>query len=248
MPISFTRCLFYIPVGKGCLRRISFPPKVWERVYLDGWRASNSFPIRWRSKKVRGSFLNVMSLSSCYPLVLCGPSGSGKSTLMNKLMGEFPEKFGFSVSHTTRKPRPGEVDGVHYHFSNRPFMEAMIDNGEFLESAEFSGNLYGTSKAAVRKVLQNGKICILDIEIQGVQSVKKSDLHAKYVFIKPPSIEILEQRLRDRGTELEDALQKRLDTAAKEMEYGETPGHFDRMIVNHKVDEAYLDLKSFLGL
>eukprot|EP00095_Tigriopus_kingsejongensis_P010962 maker-scaffold129_size324999-snap-gene-2.24 protein:Tk10962 transcript:maker-scaffold129_size324999-snap-gene-2.24-mRNA-1 annotation:"guanylate kinase-like" len=184
--------------------------------------------------------------SSLRPVVLCGPSGSGKSTLMTKLMGEFPEKFGFSVSHTTRDPRPGEVDGVHYNFSTHSEMENMVADGDFLETAEFSGNLYGTSKEAVRKVLESGQICLLDIEIQGVESVKKSTLNPKYVFIKPPSLAILEERLRDRGTESESAIAKRLAKAAQEIEYGETLDNFDAVIVNTDVNEAYEELKSFL--
>ena len=140
--------------------------------------------------------------------MLCGPSGSGKSTVMKKLMAEFGEYFGFSVSHTTRQPRPGEVEGRDYHYVTRETMEHLVEQGQFIENAQFSGNMYGTSKTAVQDVLAGGKICILDIDVQGVKAVKETDLSPLYVFIKPPSLEELEQRLRDRGTETEESLSK----------------------------------------
>ncbi len=97
------------------------------------------------------------------PLVLCGPSGVGKSTLVARLTKEYPDAFGFSVSHTTRGPRPGEQEGVSYHYVSREDMVMAIGNDEFIENAEFSGNMYGTSKAAVQSVMDQGRICILDI-------------------------------------------------------------------------------------
>ena len=98
--------------------------------------------------------------------MLCGPSGSGKSTVMKKLMAEFGEYFGFSVSHTTRQPRPGEEEGRDYHYVTREAMLQLVDQGQFIENAEFSGNMYGTSMTAVHDVLAKGKICILDIDVQ----------------------------------------------------------------------------------
>lgn len=152
--------------------------------------------------------------------MLCGPSGSGKSSLLKRLMEEYPDTFGFSVSHTTRKPREGEQHGVHYYFETWANIEAAIKRNEFLESATFSANLYGTSVAAVKKVQEEGKVCVLDIEIEGVKQVKNSHLNALYVFIEPPSLEELERRLRNRKTETEDSLKRRLDTANKELIYG----------------------------
>ncbi|KAJ9574352.1 hypothetical protein L9F63_026000, partial [Diploptera punctata] len=180
------------------------------------------------------------------PLVICGPSGSGKSTLLQRLFGEFPSKFGFSVSHTTRNPRSGEVDGKHYHFTTREAMTEAIGRGEFLETAEFSKNMYGTSKAAVQSVMSEGKVCVLDIEVQGVKQVKQTDLNPLYVFIMPPSMEELERRLRDRGTETEESLQRRLNTAKTEIEYGQTPGNFDLVVVNNSLDKAYSSLREFV--
>ncbi|XP_068981568.1 guanylate kinase isoform X2 [Bombus flavifrons] len=180
------------------------------------------------------------------PLVLCGPSGSGKSTLLKKLFEEFPDTFGYSVSHTTRSPRPGEEDGKHYHFTTKDKMQKQIEQDEFLETATFSGNMYGTSKRAVEEVQKAGKICVLDVEVQGVKQIKRSSLDPLYIFIKAPSIEELEKRLRARKTETEDALQRRLSIARLEIEYGEKPGNFDIVIENDNVSKAYEKLRDFL--
>ncbi|XP_028156221.1 guanylate kinase isoform X1 [Ostrinia nubilalis] len=181
------------------------------------------------------------------PLVLCGPSGSGKSTLLKRLLKEFPDKFGFSVSHTTRNPRPGEKDGVHYHFTNKNDMIAAVERGEFIETATFSGNMYGTSKRAVDDVRRTGKICVLDIEIEGVKQVKQTDLDPLLVFVMPPSIEELERRLRARNTENEETLRKRLDTAIREIEFGKLPNNFHIIIMNDNLDKAYSDLREFIA-
>lgn len=181
------------------------------------------------------------------PLVLCGPSGSGKSTLLKRLLKEFPDKFGFSVSHTTRGPRPGEKNGVHYHFTNKNEMQAALERGEFIETACFSGNIYGTSKQAVDDVRRTGKICVLDIEIEGVQQVKQTDLNPLLVFVMPPSIEELERRLRGRNTEDEDALKKRLQTAKREIEFGQKQGNFHIIILNDNLDKAYSELREFIA-
>ena len=135
---------------------------------------------------------------------------------------------------------------MHYNFSDRLVMDQMERDGEFIETAEFSGNMYGTTRAAVEAVTEGGKICILDIDVQGVKAVKETDLSPLYVFIKPPSLEVLEQRLRDRGTETEESLSKRLGAAAAEMEYGETEGNFDIIIVNDDMEAAYVQLRDFV--
>jgi len=179
-------------------------------------------------------------------LVLCGPSGAGKSTLMKLLTSEFRDQFGFSVSHTTRSPRPGEQQGKDYHFVSRVEMEALVDEGAFLEHAVFGGNMYGTSRASVAKVAGQGKICILDIDMQGVKQIKKSGLKARYVFIEAPSIEVLEMRLRERGTENEASLARRLEAARGELEYGRAEGNFDLRLVNDQVEKAYAQLREFM--
>ena len=195
---------------------------------------------------IANRLLSTMVKMGPRPVVVCGPSGSGKSTLLNRLFKEFPNTFGFSVSHTTRKPRPGEQDGVHYNFVSREEMEKAIANDEFIESAVFGGNMYGTSKAAVRKVQSAGKVCILDIEPQGVEQVKKTDLNPILIFNNPPSVEALEQRLRKRNTETEETLKKRLEAANSEIAYGLTPGNFHKIIHNIDIDQSYQEFRDFI--
>ena len=125
-------------------------------------------------------------------------------------------------------------------------MEALIEEGAFLEHAVFGGNMYGTSRASVAKVANQGKICILDIDMQGVKQIKQSGLKARYVFIEAPSMEVLEMRLRERGTESEASLKRRLDAASGELEYGRTEGNFELRLVNDQVEKAYTQLREFI--
>ncbi|XP_029906356.1 guanylate kinase 1b isoform X6 [Myripristis murdjan] len=155
--------------------------------------------------------------------------------------------FFFSLADTTRNPRPGEEDGKDYHFTTREAMQEGIDQGEFIENAEFSGNMYGTSKSAVEDVLAKNLICILDVDIQGVKNIKKTDLNPIYISIQPPSMEILEKRLRDRQTETEESLQKRLEAARIDMELSNEPGVFDVVIINDDLEKAYQELKDVLN-
>lgn len=180
--------------------------------------------------------------------MLSGPSGAGKSTLLKKLFQEHGGIFGFSVSHTTRNPRPGEEDGKDYYFVTREMMQRDIAAGDFIEHAEFSGNLYGTSKEAVRAVQAMNRICVLDVDLQGVRSIKKTDLHPIYISVQPPSMDVLEQRLRLRNTETEESLAKRLAAARADMESSKEPGLFDLVIVNDNLDEAYVTLKQALSV
>ncbi|KAK2511056.1 Guk1 [Columba guinea] len=180
------------------------------------------------------------------PVVLSGPSGAGKSTLLKKLLKDYENIFGFSVSHTTRQPRPGEVNGKDYHFVTREEMQKEIDAGEFIEHAEFSGNMYGTSKGAVQAVQAQNQICVLDIDIQGVKNIKRTDLNPIYISVQPPSIDILEKRLRDRKTETEESLLKRLTAARVDLELSKEPGLFDLVIINDDLEKAYSELKGVL--
>ncbi|TYH47130.1 hypothetical protein ES332_D11G390400v1 [Gossypium tomentosum] len=182
------------------------------------------------------------------PVVISGPSGVGKGTLINMLMKEFPTMFGFSVSHTTRTPRIMEKNGVHYHFTERSIMEKDIKDGKFLEFASVHGNLYGTSIEAVEAVADLGKRCILDIDVQGAKSVRASSLDAIFIFISPPSMAKLEERLHLRGTETEEQIQKRLRNAKAEIEQGKSLGIFDHILCNDHLEKCYDNLKKLLGL
>lgn len=183
-----------------------------------------------------------MDIAEVCPVVIAGPSGVGKGTIVKMLMDKYPQLFGFSVSHTTRAPRPGEEDGIHYNFVDKGDMEAAIARGEFIEHAAVHTNFYGTSVAAVEKVKSEGKVCILDIDIQGVQSVKNSSLVCKYLFISPPSMADLETRLRGRGTETEEKIQVRLANASQEMEFGTAEGNFDSILVNDQLDTTFAEV------
>jgi len=182
------------------------------------------------------------------PLVICGPSGSGKSTILKRVMNSeaVKEYLAFSVSHTTRQPRKGEQDGKDYHFVSHDNFNRSVSENAFVEHAEFSGNQYGTSKESIRRCQLSGKLCVLDIDSQGVRSLKKTDLNPFYVFILPPSLEELERRLRGRRTESEESLQRRLSTAKSEVTFGQTPGNFDETIINDDLDRAVEKLHSIV--
>ncbi|KAH7728538.1 Protein GUK-1 b [Aphelenchoides avenae] len=188
-------------------------------------------------------------MSPCVrPIVISGPSGSGKSTILVKVMERHPKMFAFSVSHTTRSPRPGELDGEHYHFVAPSEMQRMIEKGDFLEYAQFGGNIYGTSKEAVTQVQKTGRICILDLELNGVRNIKKSHLEAKFIMIRAPSIKELENRLRKRGTESEESISKRLKHAEEDLQaIAEDPSLFDHVIVNDDFDKAYEEFVSCIS-
>ncbi|KAH8093755.1 guanylate kinase [Cristinia sonorae] len=177
------------------------------------------------------------------PLVISGPSGVGKSSLLSRLFADYPDKFGFSVSHTTRSPRAGEINGKHYYFVSHDQFRNLIAENAFIEHAEFSGNCYGTSFMTVREVSGAGRRCVLDIEAQGVRQIKATNLNPVYLFISPPSMAALRDRLSGRGTETEASAAKRLATAQKEIAYAKEGAH-DIVIVNDDLDRAYELLKS----
>lgn len=177
-------------------------------------------------------------------VLICGPSGVGKGTLIERLLRECPETVSLSVSRTSRAPRPGEVNGVHYHFVSREDLEKDIATGpwRYLEHAEVHGNLYGTREDAVSSIHASGRICLLDLDMAGARQLKALQYPMKTVFILPPTLDDLEIRLRKRGTESPEQLQTRLANAQREIEYGRTPGNFDHLIVNDRFDRAYEDL------
>ncbi|CEJ79944.1 Putative Guanylate kinase [[Torrubiella] hemipterigena] len=180
------------------------------------------------------------------PIIVSGPSGVGKGTLYNRLFERHPDTFCLSVSHTTRSPRPGEEDGVHYHFVPMADFEDLISKDGFVEHAQFGGNRYGTSKATIEEQTKKGKVVLLDIEMEGVKQIKQANIDARYIFIAPPSLEVLESRLRGRGTEQEASIQKRLAQAKNELEYSQTPGVHDVILVNDDLDKAYNEFEKFV--
>jgi len=167
-------------------------------------------------------------------IVVSGPSGAGKSTLIRAALDAVP-LLGYSVSATTRAPREGEVDGRHYIFVSREDFEQWIDEGRFLEWAEYSGNLYGTPEGPVDEMLDDGRSVILEIELQGARLVRKKRPDAVMVFVRTPSIEETRRRLEGRATETSEALERRMATAIEEME---ASGEFDHEVVNDKRNDA----------
>ncbi|RDL38045.1 Guanylate kinase [Venustampulla echinocandica] len=184
--------------------------------------------------------------SDSRPVVISGPSGVGKGTLYKLLLERNPSIFATSISHTTRDPRPGEQRGVDYYYVSMEEFERMIGENAFVEHAKFGDNRYGTSKKMIEDLTASGRVVVLDIEMEGVKQIKNSHIEARYIFIAPPSVEILEQRLRGRGTEKEDSIQKRLAQAQKELEYSKTPGVHDVIIVNDELEKAYRELEDVI--
>ena len=167
-------------------------------------------------------------------VVISAPSGTGKGTVINKLLELRPE-FLFSVSATTRKPRPGEVDGVEYRFLTKEDFTEMIENKKFLEYAEYVGEFYGTPLEPIEEAIDSGKTIILDIEVQGAKQVMSKIPEAKTVFIVPPDMEELENRLRGRGTDSEEKLAARLKRACQELN---EKSNYDHIVINDCVSRA----------
>jgi guanylate kinase len=175
--------------------------------------------------------------------VISAPSGAGKTTLLKQVMADVTG-LAFSISHTTRKPRVGERDGVDYHFVSRAEFLAMIEEERFLEYAEVHDNLYGTSIDAIGVQLLEGLDVILDIDVQGAAILRdKGQPEATHIFVSPPNITELERRLRGRGTESEDKIKVRLKNAATEMN---AAGEYEYLIINEVVDEAANLLSSII--
>lgn len=175
-------------------------------------------------------------------LVLSGPSGVGKGTVLGELMNRRDDMC-FSVSATTRQPREGEVDGVSYFFVSKERFEEMIRNNELLEYAQFVSNSYGTPRAYVEQQLEKGMNVILDIEIQGARNIVKMIPDAVTVYMIPPSYEELERRLRGRGTETEEQIQGRLQTAIDEAKAAD---FYRYIVVNDKLETAVNELDAIM--
>ena len=181
------------------------------------------------------------------PVVISGPSGVGKGTLISKLVKDYPDAFGFSISHTTRQPRQGEEDGVNYHFIEKTVFERMVKENKFIEHANVSNEWYGTSVGSIGAVRNANKVCLLDIDINGCKKIKNTKIAPRYIFIKPPSLDVLEMRLRERseGTSEED-LARRLESAVSEIEYGTRAGNFHKVLVNDDLEDCYVELQHML--
>ncbi|TGY73553.1 guanylate kinase [Enterorhabdus sp. NM05_H27] len=175
--------------------------------------------------------------------VVSGPSGAGKGTLVARLLEEVPDTW-VSVSATTRRPRPGEEEGVSYYFLDREDFLALADEGGFLEWAEYAGNCYGTPLASVQREMAAGRQVILEIEVQGALQVREKMPEAHLVFIEPPSLEELERRLRGRGTEADDVVRKRMETALVELSH---KMEYDIRLVNDDLDEAVAQLVAYVN-
>lgn len=171
-------------------------------------------------------------------IVVSGPSGAGKSTLIGEAL-ESVDQLAYSVSATTREPRPGEVDGREYIFLSRDEFERRIEDGYFLEWAEYSGNLYGTPVSRVEELLEEGRSVILEIELQGARKVREKRPDAVMVFVRAPSLEETRRRLEGRATETAEAMESRLATAVEEVAARE---EFDYEVVNGERERARRDM------
>ncbi len=177
-------------------------------------------------------------------IVLVSPSGGGKSTMKDRLMVDFPA-MKFSVSATTRAPRPGEIDGEHYHFFSDTQFDEALETQQFLEWEQlFSGTRYGTLRQSVDELLQKGYFVLFDVDVKGARSLKSAfEDDALVLYLRPPSMEILKERLVERGTESTEDIEERLQRAQKEMQEALM---FDATILNDDLEEAYREVRDFV--
>jgi guanylate kinase len=177
-------------------------------------------------------------------VVICAPSGTGKSTLLEKLKQEFP-RLKWSVSCTTRPMRTGEREGVDYHYITKEKFEALIAENDFIEWARVHSNYYGTSKRFVDQGLSEGVAMLFDLDVQGADAMKRIyGAQAQVIFIKPPSLEALEKRLRGRGTDPDEVIRERLKNARTEILRADD---YDHLVINDDVAKAYQDLKTIVS-
>jgi guanylate kinase len=178
-------------------------------------------------------------------LILSGPSGSGKSTVIERLLAAPDPPMRLSVSVTTRPPRGNERDGVHYHFWTRERFEEEVRAGAFLEWAKVFDQCYGTLRREVEPYQEKGTIVLLEIDVQGAAQVRSVWPHQVSVFLRPPSLQVLEERLRKRGTEGEAAIRRRLEGAQRELERA---GEYNYQVVNEDLETAVAQLRAILRL
>ena len=168
-------------------------------------------------------------------------------TLLTRLFADFPAVFGKKVSHTTRAPRAGEEEGVSYYFVSRAQFERDVADGQFIEYASVHSNYYGTSIASVRAISQSGRVPVLEVDVQGAEKLLSTDLAPYYFFILPPSFEALRERLVGRGSETDDTMRVRLETAKKELDFAERRSDiFHVKLVNDDLERTYAQLKDEL--
>jgi guanylate kinase len=175
-------------------------------------------------------------------LVITAPSGSGKTTIYKKLLNRRSD-LRFCVSHTSRPPRGDEKEGVDYHFISTEEFQRKIESRDFVEWARVHGELYGTDRQSLKACRQAGRVCILDVDVQGAGAIRSAVPDAVAVFIRPPSLEELRRRLLSRGTETEESVRLRLENANKELEMGKA---FDYIVVNDEVERAASEIETIV--
>ena len=176
-------------------------------------------------------------------IVISGPSGAGKGTIINKLLEKDNKTRWLSISATSREPRPGEKEGITYYYLKKEDFEEKIDKGYFLEYTNYAGNYYGTPKKYIKEKIDKGIDVILEIEIEGAANIKKLIPEAIFIFIMPPSLKELVKRLKNRGTENNDKILKRFNTAYKEVN---EVTKYNYVVINDKLDEAIKKVESIL--
>ncbi|MBR0289107.1 MAG: guanylate kinase [Selenomonadaceae bacterium] len=176
-------------------------------------------------------------------IVVSGASGTGKGTVCKKILNDLPE-VAYSISATTRAPRPGEVDGKEYYFLDVDEFKSWIADGKFLEYAEVYGNFYGTPLNKIEERLNRGEDILLEIDVQGALNVKKKCPEGIYIFLLPPSLEELKRRIEGRGTETPESLSRRLKNAVAEIKIGT---EYDYVVVNDTIDNAVAQIKSIIA-
>jgi guanylate kinase len=175
-------------------------------------------------------------------VVISAPSGTGKGTVIKELLKLQPD-FTFSVSATTRKPRPGEIDGADYCFISKERFKEMIENSEFLEYANYVGEYYGTPVKPIKEYIDSGKTVILDIEVQGAKQVMAKDIETTTIFLVPPDMDELEKRLRGRGTDSDEKVTSRLNRAKQELS---EKHHYDHIVINDCSSHAANEILSLI--
>eukprot|EP01016_Furgasonia_blochmanni_P051097 TRINITY_DN7994_c0_g2_i1.p2 TRINITY_DN7994_c0_g2~~TRINITY_DN7994_c0_g2_i1.p2 ORF type:complete len:295 (-),score=85.99 TRINITY_DN7994_c0_g2_i1:290-1174(-) len=180
------------------------------------------------------------------PFVIAGPAGVGKGTLVKMLLQKYPEEFELSVSYTTRKPRATETDGVEYFFVAKDEFVKEIERNSFVEHCEVHGNFYGTHKGILNKIMNKGKVCILEIDVVGAEKVNKSGIECNYLWLDPPSIDEIRKRIIGRGSETPETLEKRLKTAERELLAVQSMPFFEHKLVNNDINETFENLLTLL--